>query len=249
VLAGGSVVDVVRVGLAMLCIQAGIGATNDLVDAERDAGQKPGKPIPRGLVGRGFAQVVAIGAFAVGLMLAAGSGATLVFLGAVTIGIGLLYDLRLKGTAWSWLPFAIGIPILPIFGWLGVTDSLPAPFLVLVPASVVAGAALAIANGAADVERDRAAGISSIATELGPARAWLVHAWLLASVAAAAWVTAAVSGASLFQLSVVAAASVVSSAAAVAGRGGGPARRERAWELEAIGFAVLAVAWGWAVLA
>jgi 4-hydroxybenzoate polyprenyltransferase len=232
----------------MTCIQAGIGATNDLVDAERDAGLKPGKPIPRGLVGRGLAQVVAVAAFAAGLILAAGSAPILVVLGVVTIGIGLLYDLRLKGTPWSWLPFAVGIPILPIFGWLGVTHSLPAPFLVLVPASVVAGAALAIANGAADAERDRAAGVASIATALGPARAWLVHASLLAVVIAAAVVSTALSDASLAQLGLIAAVSVVPAAAAVAGRGGGSARRERAWELEAVGVALLGVAWGWAVL-
>ena len=34
----------------MLCLQASIGALNDLVDAPLDAGQKPGKPLPRGLV-------------------------------------------------------------------------------------------------------------------------------------------------------------------------------------------------------
>ena len=37
----------------------------------------------------------------------------------VVIAIGLAYDLRLKGTAWSWLPFAVGIPILPVYRLAG----------------------------------------------------------------------------------------------------------------------------------
>ena len=39
----------------------------------------------------------------------------------VVLAIGYGYDLRFKGTAWSWLPFAVGIPLLPVFGWVGAT--------------------------------------------------------------------------------------------------------------------------------
>ena len=50
------------------------------------------------------------------------------------------------------------------------------------------------------------------------------------------------------QLGLIAAASVIPAAGAAAGRNGGPQRREWAWEIEAIGIAVLAIAWSWAVL-
>ena len=51
----------------MTALQASIGTLNDLVDAPRDAGRKPGKPIPAGTVSIGTARSVAVGAAAVGL--------------------------------------------------------------------------------------------------------------------------------------------------------------------------------------
>jgi 4-hydroxybenzoate polyprenyltransferase len=233
----------------MTALQFGIGATNDLVDAPNDAGHKPGKPIPAGLVSREVASVVAAAAFAAGLVLAAGFGRGVLGLAVVVLAIGLAYDLRLKGTAWSWLPFAVGIPVLPVFGWLGATGELPAAFAVLVPAAVLAGAALAIANGLADLERDRSAGVGSIATALGQERAWAVHAVLVLVVLGAAVASAPFLGGRDGSSLVVAVAALIPLAGVGYGRGGGPGRRERAWEVEAVGMAALGIAWTWAVLA
>jgi 4-hydroxybenzoate polyprenyltransferase len=247
-LAGASTVDALRLGVAMSSLQFGIGATNDLVDAPRDAGHKPGKPIPAGLIGRPTALGVAAAAFVLGLLLSAASGPALAVLALVVIGIGLGYDLVLKGTPWSWVPFAVGIPILPVFGWLGTAGTLPAVFGLLVPVAVAAGAALAIANALADVERDLAAGAASIATALGPRRAWAIQAGLILAIVVVAGVSAAALGASMGQVALVAAAGVVPLAGAALGRGGGAARRERAWQLEAVGIAGLAIAWIWVLL-
>ena len=133
----------------MTLLQLGIGTVNDLVDAPSDAGRKAGKPIPAGLV-------VAAAARAARRRRCSSAGAAPRRVGQprdrralplVVIAIGLAYDLRLKGTAWSWLPFAVGIPILPVFGWLGAAGTpsrgvrrrwCPLPSL--------AGAALAIGN-------------------------------------------------------------------------------------------------------
>src|SRR5512134_4088591 len=138
--AGAPPIDAVRLGLSMTALQFGIGAVNDLVDAPADTGRKPGKPIPAGLVSTGEARTVALLAFAAGIGLVAPSGAAAVGLAGIVIAVGLAYDLRLKGTAWSWLPFAVGIPILPVYGWLGAAGTLPAAFAVLLPAAVAAGA-------------------------------------------------------------------------------------------------------------
>ncbi len=46
----------------MTALQASIGALNDLVDAPRDAGHKPGKPIPAGLVHAGDRPPIVVGA-------------------------------------------------------------------------------------------------------------------------------------------------------------------------------------------
>jgi len=117
--AGGAPDVAIRIGLAMTLLQLGIGTVNDLVDAPFDAGRKAGKPIPAGLVSTAAGRAAAVALFGGGVLLAASVSIALAGLSVVVIGIGLAYDLRLKGTAWSWLPFAVGIPILPVYGWLG----------------------------------------------------------------------------------------------------------------------------------
>ena len=242
-LAGGAADQVVRVGLAMTALQLGIGTVNDIVDAPRDAGRKAGKPIPDGLVPPTGARLLAIGCFLAGIVLAAGVSSATGLLAPLIIAIGLAYDLRLKGTAWSWLPFAIGIPILPVFGWIGVASSLPIAFVVLLPAAVAAGAALAIGNTLVDVERDRDAGISSIALRLGPTRARRAGITLfgLIWVAAVGSVVAAGSGPGAVA-AVTLAGSIPVIAASLAGSVS-PVRRERAWQAEAVGLAALAAIW------
>ena len=248
-IAGAASGDALRAGVAMTLLQFGIGAANDVVDAGRDAGLKPGKPIPLGRVSPAAARMAAVAAFGLGIGLAATAGPGLAALGLIVVAIGLLYDLRLKGTAWSWLPFAVGIPSLPVFGWFASGRPLPAPFLVVVPAAMLAGAALAIANALADVERDRAAGVASIVTELGAFRAWLVHLALVGAVVVAAVVSVFAFGGQASEAGLVGLAGTVAVGGALVGPGGGAARRERAWEAEAIGLALVAVAWASSVLA
>jgi 4-hydroxybenzoate polyprenyltransferase len=242
-LAGGAPALAIGLGLAMTALQLGIGAVNDLVDAPRDAGHKPGKPIPAGLVSRRLARAIALSAFGLGLALAASAGPVVLGLAVIVIAIGLAYDLRLKGTAWSWLPFAVGIPILPVFGWAGATGGLDPLFVFLVPAAVAGGAALAIANTLVDVDRDRAAGVSSVAVALGEGTARTVEIVLLAGIVLAAAISAAVLGGTPEVALAVGWLGVVPLvAAAWAGRSG-PGRRELAWRVQAIGLALLAVVW------
>ncbi len=227
----------------MVLLQASIGTLNDLVDAPDDARSKPGKPIPAGLVSIPIARGLVVAAAGAGIVLSVPSGPGLVGLAAVILAIGFGYDLAFKGTAWSWLPFAVGIPLLPVFGWFGTAGDLPASFALLVPVAVLAGAALAIANARADLERDAATGVDSVAVRLGTERAWLVHAVLLGAVVGVAAVTLGLAGASTLELAGAAIASGVVAIGIVLGRRGDPARRERAWELEAVGVGILAAIW------
>ena len=83
----------------------------------------------------------------------------------------------------------MGIPILPVYGWFGAAGELPDFFAALVPMAVLAGAALAIANARADLERDQAAGTVSVATRLGLDGSWRLHAvlWLATAAVALGW--------------------------------------------------------------
>jgi 4-hydroxybenzoate polyprenyltransferase len=169
----------------------------------------------------------------------------LLAIAALGLAIGYGYDRWAKGSAWSWLPFAVGIPLLPVFAWFGATGRLPGEFGVLLPAAVVAGAALAIANARADLERDAAAGQGSVAARLGSDRAWWLSAALLAAVVVVALVSLLLRGVAPLPLGgATAAAAVIAIGVGWAHSSStSAARRERAWEIQAIGVALLAAAW------
>jgi 4-hydroxybenzoate polyprenyltransferase len=221
----------------MAGLQASIGALNDLVDAPLDAGRKPGKPIPRGAATPGAASVITVAGLLVAIGLTLPSGMAAVGVLALGAACGYAYDLRLSRTAWSWVPLSIALPLVPAYAWLGATGALPQALLAVAAAGVLAGAGLSISNGLADLERDEAAGSDTIVVRLGRPAAFAVHAGLLA----AAILVALVGGPAPRPL--LLAGLVVVCTGVGLGWGGGPARRERAWELEAIGVALLGAGW------
>lgn len=242
-LAGADLATAFRLGLSMVLLQAAVGALNDVVDAPLDAGRKPGKPIPAGLVRPVVGRRIAVAAGVAGLVLAAPSGAATLVLAGVLLGLGVVYDLRLKGTAWSWLPFAIAIPLFPTYGWLGSAGTVPVIWALVVPTAMVAGAALAIANASVDIERDRAAGIASVATHIGRGRAWAIHVVLLGTVVLVAMASLVAGGGDGPFPAGIALAGVLLAGGAWLVRSASPARRERGWELEAVGTGLLAAVW------
>jgi 4-hydroxybenzoate polyprenyltransferase len=241
--AGAATTRAALLGVAMVSLQVSIGTVNDLTDVERDRGHKPGKPLPTGLVPRRSARVLAIGSLVLGLGLSLIAGPPTVVVAIAGVLTGYAYDLRLKGTVWSWLPFAIGLPLLPVYAWVGATGRVPVAFAVLVPLGIAAGGAVALLNGLVDLDRDRAAGLATPAVRLGPRRARRIAAGLLALIALAV-------GGSLVAIGAGAASMAVAGlGAAFAGIGvwavGDPssARRERGWEAGAIGIGLLAAGW------
>lgn len=241
--AGGDPATAVRLAVSMILLQASVGSLNDVIDAPSDAGRKPGKPIPAGLVRPGVAKGIAAVAGLGGLLLAVPSGMATVALALVLLALGYAYDLWFKGTAWSWLPFALAIPLFPTYGWLGAAGGLPPIWAVLLPTAVLAGTALAVANAAVDVERDQAAGLQSVATRLGRRRS----RWLNLGLLGAVWVLATATlvlvgdvlpwGLAAFGGGMAAAAGWVALGAE------DPQTRERGWEAQAVGVALLAAGW------
>ena len=241
--AGADPITAARLALSMVVLQASIGALNDLVDAPRDAGHKPSKPIPAGVVTPAATTAVVLLGGGLGVLLAMPSGSSLVIVALAGLSIGYGYDLRFKGTAWSWLPFAVGIPLLPVYGWLGATGVLPPFFAILVPMTVLAGSALAIANASADIERDRAAGTDSVAIRLGRDRSWALNVSLLGIV-----MVVAVGSLIIAETPEAALVGALAGFALVAlglalGRRGSDRRPDIAWEIQAVGLGVVAAAW------
>jgi 4-hydroxybenzoate polyprenyltransferase len=261
-LAGGSLATASVLALSMLAVQFAIGTVNDLADAPWDSVGRPRKPVPAGSVTRREARIVAVAAGSVGLALAATRGPVTLAIAVLGLGVGLAYDLALKPTPLSWLPYAVGIPLVPLFAWTGAAGSVPPAVLALSLLAVPAGAAIAVANALADLEDDRRAGARTVATALGAERAWraaavLLGATYLAAVAVLVAIGAGPGGtgaggggagdlAMTAGWAAIAAAAVLLVLGAWMGRGPAASRRRAGWGIQAVG--VVSLGCGWVVV-
>lgn len=178
---------------AMFGGQIAVGAVNELVDADLDAVAKPNKPIPAGLVSRRGALTVAI----VGLILMAlfslRFSVEAFALCALGTSVGLAYSVWFKRTIWSWVPYLIALPLLPIWVWTALSTVKPGLFAIY-PIGAAAVVAVQIAQSLPDAETDKAARVETLAVALGPKRAQQVcwGAMILAALLAAGlapWLT------------------------------------------------------------
>jgi 4-hydroxybenzoate polyprenyltransferase len=245
---GGAPATIAQLAGAMLLLQFAIGAINDWADAPADAIARPRKPISAGLVGRGSAAVLGAASAAAGLLFSATAGSAVLAVAVAGLLTGLLYDLWLKGTAWAWLTFSAGFVLLPLFAWLGASGSVP-PFMGwIVVLALPAGVAVSLANGLVDDESDALAGRRGPAVRLGRpgAHAALAaaHAAVIAGAATALLLTPGPAGATR---AAAWAGIVVGAGLQAAGwRGSGSdarAARLRAWQVQAVGLALLAGSW------
>jgi 4-hydroxybenzoate polyprenyltransferase len=178
-----------RLGTGMLCYQFAIGLTNDLADAARDAVTKPRKPIAAGDLPRMVAAGFALAFVSGGAAATAGLGMGAWLIGVAGLGCGLLYNAWLKRTAWSWLPLAVALPLIPSWVWVsaGAWDgSLWWSF----PLGLMLGLALHLANQAPDVAAELALEVRGLAHRLGERTARLVATALFVAAGALAAVVA-----------------------------------------------------------
>lgn len=151
---------------AVLAGQLSIGWSNDLVDLARDRSTgRADKPLATGS-GSVRAVRVACGAAlatTVVLSLAVGALAGLVHLGCVACGWA--YNLGLKSTAWSWLPYAGAFGGLTVF--VALADGALPPWWWPVGAGLL-GVGAHLVNVLPDVEDDLATGVRGLPHRLGP---------------------------------------------------------------------------------
>jgi 4-hydroxybenzoate polyprenyltransferase len=80
--------------------------------------------------------------------------------------LGQAYNLGLKSTPLSGIVFALAMPLIPLYAFVGVGRVLP--FLLwLVPVGFLLGVALNLANALDDLEEDAAFGAKTLAVILG----------------------------------------------------------------------------------
>jgi 4-hydroxybenzoate polyprenyltransferase len=166
---GRPVGGVVAVAAAVLAGQLSVGWLNDLLDADRDADAgRRDKPVASGAVSRttvGVATVIAAVA-AVLLSLLSGVDATLVHV--VMLCSAWAYDLGLKATVFSVVPYAVSFGLLPAFVTLGGPGGDWSP-LWLVAAAATLGSAAHFANVLPDLEDDAATGVRGLPHRIGKA--------------------------------------------------------------------------------
>lgn len=179
VTSGRSAAGVVLVALAVLTGQLSIGWLNDALDAGRDAAVgRTDKPVVAGAVSaravRGAALVAAV--VCVPLSLASGLVAGGVHL--VAVAAGWAYDLGLKSTRWSVLPYVVCFGLLPAFVVLGLPGA-PLPPWWLAAGGALLGAGAHFANVLPDLDDDAVTGVRGLPHRLGAAGSRVAAAGLM----------------------------------------------------------------------
>ncbi|MGW7053963.1 UbiA family prenyltransferase [Streptomyces sp. NPDC054887] len=232
---GQDVPGCLLVAAAVLTGQLSVGWSNDAVDAARDrAVGRRAKPVVAGTVGVTAVRAAAVTALAlcVPLSLAYGLLAGTVHLAGVAAGWA--YNLRLKATALSWLPYAVGFAALPAFVSLG-REGGPWPPWWIVASSALLGVGAHLADVLPDIGDDLATGVRGWPQRLGPAGTrLLLPAPLVTATALLAFAPPGPAGAA--GMIVPALALVVAGGGALLGR-----RRPRLPFLAAVLVAALAV--------
>jgi 4-hydroxybenzoate polyprenyltransferase len=175
--------QVALVVAAVLTGQLSIGWSNDLVDLGRDrAVGRSDKPLADGRVSERAVRIAcALAVVAtVPLSLACGWLAGLVQL--VCVAAGWAYNLGLKSTAWSWLPYAVAFGGLPVF--VSLTDNPDqVPPLWLPLAGALLGVGAHFVNVLPDLADDAATGVRGLPHRLGARWSQVVAAAVLVAAA------------------------------------------------------------------
>ena len=157
----------VTLGLCVLTGQCSVGWSNDWNDAHRDLlGGRTEKPIVAGLVSRVLVAKAAFIALLASFLLAAFLGWIPLLIDIAALGSAWSYNLLLKNTRASPLPYAVSFGLLPIF----VTQSLAQPFwppLFLVAAAASLGTGAHFINTLKDTVADEQSGVRGLPQVLG----------------------------------------------------------------------------------
>jgi 4-hydroxybenzoate polyprenyltransferase len=171
------------VGLSVLVGQLSVGWSNDGLDARRDrAVGRTDKPAALGDVAPTTLMRCAVAALLVALVLSvAVAGWRAAACHAVLLVSAWAYNVGLKSTRWSLVPYAVGFGALPGMVTYGAGR---APQWWVVAAGALLGLAAGLANAADDVDQDLRTGVRGAVASIGaaPARLLGVGALLAATV-------------------------------------------------------------------
>jgi 4-hydroxybenzoate polyprenyltransferase len=169
------------VAVAVVAGQLSVGWSNDYIDRHRDVDRND-KPIATGDVTAAAVQRAAVAALVacVPLSLASGWRAGAVHL--VAVGAAWMYNLGLKATVLSPVPYLFAFGLLPAFVTLGKAGHPLPPMWAFVGAALL-GCGAHFVNTLSDLDDDLRFGIRGFPQRLGAAASLLIGALLLDAAA------------------------------------------------------------------
>lgn len=178
-LSAGRGAGTVWVASAALAGQFSVGWANDWIDSARDrqAGRRD-KPIVAGLVSVAAVRRAALIALTAAVPLSLASGLRAAAVHLLAVGLGWAYDLKLKFTPWSVVPYAGAFALLPVFVTLGLPDGHAGPWWAALGGGLL-GAGAHFTNVLPDLEEDARTGVRGLPQRLGALPSLLIGATLL----------------------------------------------------------------------
>jgi 4-hydroxybenzoate polyprenyltransferase len=172
------------VAAALLSGQLSIGWSNDWIDADRDrTAARSDKPAARGELSPTTVRTAAFAAAAACVPLSLAMGWRAGVLHLLAVAVAWAYNLRLKSTAASWLPFALAFGAIPSIVTLGLPGSPWAPAWATA-AGALLGVGAHLANVLPDLADDAATGVRGLPHRLGARWSAALAAALLLSATA-----------------------------------------------------------------
>ena len=151
---------------AHVAMQLSIAILNDYCDRRLDTLSKKNKPIPLGLVQPREALIVGLLLIVLMVVLLLPLPPLALLVSCIYLALGQAYNLGLKSTPLSGIVFALAIPLIPLYAFLGVGHLLPV-ILWLVPVAALLGVGVNLANSLSDIDEDAANGARTLAVVLG----------------------------------------------------------------------------------
>lgn len=152
--------------VAMALVQIAVGLFNEYSDRDLDLRAKPDRAVPRGVLSCRQAWVAAAVSLVLGLVCAAVLSLWGAMVLAVGGGMGMAYSARLKRTVWSWLPYAVAYPIVPLWVWVSL-GVFRLDLLLIYPVVMPFAVGVHLCNQLRDYDTDLAQGMRGLVQGLG----------------------------------------------------------------------------------
>ncbi|MGX7680549.1 UbiA family prenyltransferase [Jatrophihabitans sp. DSM 45814] len=153
--------------LALLSGQLSIGWSNDLIDADRDAAAgRSDKPAAAGTIARSTLMIATVMALVCTVPLSFGLGWRAGLAHLTGVGAGWLYNLGVKATVASPLPYAVAFGALPAIATLATPDRSWPPGWAILAGSLI-GVAAHFGNVLPDITEDLAEGVRGLPQRIG----------------------------------------------------------------------------------